>query len=29
LLGDPAIIQQAIEFLEKNGVKVEHSGDQV
>ena len=29
LLGDPEIIQQAIEFLEKNGVKVEHSGDQV
>ena len=29
LLGDPAIIQQAIEFLEQNGVKVEHSGDQV
>ncbi|OAL79664.1 methionine ABC transporter ATP-binding protein [Acinetobacter sp. SFB] len=29
LLGDPEIIQQAIEFLEQNGVKVEHSGDQV
>jgi D-methionine transport system ATP-binding protein len=29
LLGDPDIIQQAIEFLEQNGVKVEHSGDQV
>lgn len=29
LLGDPVIIQQAIEFLEQNGVKVEHSGDQV
>ncbi|OTG77606.1 methionine ABC transporter ATP-binding protein [Acinetobacter terrae] len=29
LLGDPLIIQQAIEFLEQNGVKVEHSGDQV
>lgn len=29
LLGDPTIIQQAIEFLEQNGVKVEHSGDQV
>ncbi|NNH35249.1 ATP-binding cassette domain-containing protein [Acinetobacter sp. NIPH 2377] len=29
LLGDPAIIQQAIEFLGQNGVKVEHSGDQV
>lgn len=29
LMGDPAIIQQAIEFLEQNGVKVEHSGDQV
>ena len=29
LLGDPLIIEQAIEFLEKNGVKVEHSGDQV
>ncbi|WP_407306833.1 methionine ABC transporter ATP-binding protein [Acinetobacter sp.] len=29
LLGDLEIIQQAIEFLEQNGVKVEHSGDQV
>ncbi|NNH01147.1 methionine ABC transporter ATP-binding protein [Acinetobacter sp. ANC 5414] len=29
LLGDPAIIQQAIEFLQQNGVKVEHSGEQV
>lgn len=29
LLGNPEIIQQAIEFLEQNGVKVEHSGDQV
>lgn len=29
LLGDPLIIQQAIEFLKQNGVKVEHSGDQV
>lgn len=29
LLGDPVIIEQAIEFLEQNGVKVEHSGDQV
>ncbi|TCB53796.1 methionine ABC transporter ATP-binding protein [Acinetobacter terrestris] len=29
LLGDPEIIQQAIEFLEQNGVKAEHSGDQV
>lgn len=29
LLGDPLIIQQAIEFLKQNGVQVEHSGDQV
>ena len=29
LLGNPEIIQQAIEFLEQNGVKVEHSGAQV
>ncbi|ALD03306.1 methionine ABC transporter ATP-binding protein [Acinetobacter sp. TTH0-4] len=29
LLGDPLIIQQAIEFLIQNGVQVEHSGDQV
>ena len=28
LLGDPAIIQQAIEFLQKNGVEVEQSGVQ-
>ncbi|MGE8560447.1 MAG: methionine ABC transporter ATP-binding protein [Acinetobacter sp.] len=29
LLGDPVVIQQAIEFLQQNGVQVEHSGDQV
>ncbi|WP_425916856.1 methionine ABC transporter ATP-binding protein [Acinetobacter sp. TSRC1-2] len=29
LLGNPEIIQQAIEYLEQNGVKVEHSGAQV
>ena len=29
LLGDPAIIQQAIEFLQKNGVEVEQSGVQL
>jgi D-methionine transport system ATP-binding protein len=29
LLGDPAIIQQAIEFLQQNGVEVEQSGVQL
>ena len=29
LLGDPAIIQQAIDFLQQNGVQVEHSEHQV
>ncbi|WP_314914053.1 ATP-binding cassette domain-containing protein [Acinetobacter harbinensis] len=29
LLGDPATIQQAIDFLQQNGVQVEHSGHQV
>ena len=29
LLGDPATIQQAIDFLQQSGVQVEHSGHQV
>ncbi|WP_171293207.1 hypothetical protein, partial [Acinetobacter baumannii] len=29
LLGDPQLIRQAIEFLEKNEVSVVQSGDQV